>query len=770
MGTNLSGMEWATPGLRYGLSCAPNIHFTVPRRADVAYLAACGFTKNRLPVQWELLQPMLHDTQANAAARAAIGQPGAFHRAYESYITGVLDAHAASGIKCIIDNHNYGRYQDFRFQPDGSVIGLTPPPNPLLRPYTSDPAQVQVRIFSLAPGATLRQSHFLDFWTRAAKKWKDHPGFAGYGLMNEPHDLPRPGATVASNEDGAKGGEDLTVWPAYAQAAVHAIRAIDNINPIYVAGNEYSSAMAIGSRNPGFPLEGGNLVYEVHMYLDAFSSGASFDYDGEVAKGYSAGLGSQSIGPSTGLARLRIATDWAREKGVRLALTEVGMPVDDARWEPMFRQAAQHAYQTGCEIQTWMGGNHWPIRNYAINHVPGWHQDKTLEPLVSGVLKQVAGIAQATLFDDGPGHAPAGTPVTITVYVRGNLAQPVSLTVAAKGGGKLSKSRLTLPAGANGRDTFTYTPAPNEAAVLSYAAEGQWSGKVPPSRKVFSFSDPLAHAASNVADCAMAIMAKYNACKWDLADGYSDYVLGAPAAPGQVVRSVADSGYGSTPGNAMEMVNFINTDSPDMGPMRPPLMRVTGGRKHADHGAPGTWGLWCKKSDAMPGVQPHPQNRVPYNVEDAHFVIAAVSVPGAENTGVVFQTSKAEALYTSELGFINSRPQARWVDARGQTVELVAPAKVGANVPVVLALTSEAGAQKLRVNGSEMAAGKAAFAPSPCTQMLMGWGFLSYYPRGSFQGSVYGVITGKGRPSVDELAVLEKYLAGNAAASRADRA
>ena len=148
MGTNLSGMEWAKIGLRFGASSVPNLNFTVPRKADVAYLAANGYTKNRLPIQWELLQPMLHNTVANAAARAAIGNPGAFHAAYESYITGVLDAHAAAGITCIIDCHNYCRYQDFKFQADGSVIGLTVPSNPLIRPYTSDNSQVQ---FSLRP-------------------------------------------------------------------------------------------------------------------------------------------------------------------------------------------------------------------------------------------------------------------------------------------------------------------------------------------------------------------------------------------------------------------------------------------------------------------------------------------------------------------------------------------------------------------------------------------------------------------------------------------
>ena len=126
-------MQAAEFGLRYGSGTLPNVHFTVPRKSDVAWLAANGFTRNRLPIQWELLQPMLHDTPANATARAIIGEPGAFHAGYESYITGVLDAHAAAGIKCIIDLHNYCRYRDFVFQSNGSVIGLTASTDPIIR-------------------------------------------------------------------------------------------------------------------------------------------------------------------------------------------------------------------------------------------------------------------------------------------------------------------------------------------------------------------------------------------------------------------------------------------------------------------------------------------------------------------------------------------------------------------------------------------------------------------------------------------------------------
>ena len=750
IGTNLSGMEWAKPGLRYGQSTAPNLNFTVPRAADVAYLAANGYGKNRLPIQWELLQPMLHDTNANAAAQSLIGAPGAFHEGYAGYITGVLDAHAAVGAKCIIDLHNYCRYQDFRFQWDGSVVGLTPSSDPQIRPYTTDSSQVQERIFALAPGATLKISNFVDFWTRAASRWSNHPGFGGYGLMNEPHDLPTAGGTEAS------GNEDLMIWPAFAQAAINAIRAIDSGNPIYVAGNEWDAAMTIGTRNPAWPLSGSNLIYEVHMYLDAFSNGFAFDYDTEVAKNFSAGFGSGAIHMNTGLHRIKIATDWAKSKGVKLALTEIGMPIDDPRWEEMFKRTINHARQEGVEIYSWMGGNHWPIRSHPINHVPGWHQNKTLEPLVSGPMKATAGVSHATLFDDGPGYAPAGASVTITVYARGNLASPVSITVSASNGGTLSKSVLTIPAGSNGQDTYTYTSAPNTVATLSYSSND--GRQVPPPRKVYSLSDPVAYAATSLSDAAMAILAKYSACKWEMADGHTDYMQGTPADDGQPVRAISDSGFGSSAGNAMEMLNWINKDMGPAGNMTVPVMRTTNGKRNSDHTSYDTFGFWCKKSESMPGIHANPKNRVPYNVEEAHFAIAAVSIPGTNSLGAVFQASKAEDYHHCELGFTNSQPRAKWVDSAGQTVELTSPSRLPANTPSVLALTSAPGAQTLRVNTAVVASSSAWLAPSSLTQMLIGWGFYGYYPRGSFVGNVYSVITGKGTPSAAEMAVLERYL------------
>ena len=763
MGTNFSGMERALPSLRLSTSTLPNVDFTVPRAADVAYLASTGHRKNRLPIQWELLQPMLHDTLASPAARAAIGQPGQFHAVYASYITGVLDAHAAVGSRCIIDLHNYCRYKDFKFQPDGSVVGLTVPSNKLLRAYTTEASQVRTRLFALAPGATLTLANFTDFWTRAALQWKDHPGFGGYGLMNEPYDMPRTGGIVAWNEEPVvRADEDLLIWPEFAKAAIAAIRALDASGPIYLNGNKWGGAMSLPALNPGWPLApDSNLIYEVHTYLDAINNGRGFDFDLEAARNVAVGFGDVPITVDTGLNRMKIATEWAQAKRVRLALTEVGMPIDDVRWEEAFRRTVDHAFRAGCEVQSWVGGNHWEVHNSALHHVPGWHQNKTLEPTVSGVMKQAAGIAQATLFDDGPGHAPAGSAITITVYARGNLARPVTLSVTSSNGGSLSKSVLTIPAGANGQDSYTYTSAANRVATLRYASDGQLGGQVPPPRRVYSLNDPVAYAASSLSDAAMAIIAKYGACKWDLADGHTDYLLGRPSAEGQEVRAVSDSGYGSSPGNAMEMKNWTHLEAGNPGGLAVPVMRLANGRKSADFSAPRTFGLWCKKSIPTAN-QPRPRNRVPYGLHEPHFAIAAVSVPGPGNTGIVFQASRTEEFHACELGLANGQPQASWQDAAGQAVRLTGPARLPAGTPSVVSLTAAPGAQSLRVNSAVVASASATLAPSVCNQMLIGWGYLDFYPRESFGGLVHAVITGRGVPSAAELTVLERYLSAQA--------
>lgn len=757
IGTNLSGMEWADR-VRLSDATAPNLHFTVPRAAEVRWLAGRGFGKNRLPFMWELLQPMLADTNANAQARALIGEPGALHAGYAGYIDTVLDAHAAAGTRCILDCHNYCRYTDFRFQPDGSVTGLTPPSEPLRHAYTTDASQVFTRIMATAPGATLSPAAFADLWRRIAQRWGSHPGFGGYGLMNEPHDMPLPGQVTDSTPVGGA-GEDLMIWPAFARAAIDAIRALDAAGTLYVAGNAWGGAMNIGPQfNPAWPLAGSNLVYEVHSYVDAFNNGNGFDWELEVAKNYTAGFGVGPMTLDTGLDRMRIATEWARANGTAVALTETGMPVDDARWHEAFRRMIDHTWANGWEIQTWIGGSHWAARNHGINHVPGWHQHRTLEPLVGGVVKAAAGIDQAELFDAGGGFSAGGAPVTITVFARGNLAAPVALTVDSDAGGSFSKTALVIPAGPNGQDTFTFTPAAGSVATLRYeAASGR---QVPPPRTVYAIADPVAHAATSLEDAARAILARHAAALWDAADGFTDYLLGRPAQDGEPLRAVADTGFASGAGNAMDMLNWMNQDGPDAGPRRPPVLRRTG-HPHADLTGAGATGLWCRK--VVPGpTYPNPRNQAPWNLQDEHFVLAAIGLPQAGASGVVFRAGVAGQPWGVELAMADGAPQARWQDADGGALTLAGPAPAAGAIHV-LALTGGPGAQLLRIDGSVAGSGSASLGGGPVGDLLIGWGEPLQADTRTFGGHVHAVVTGQGRPSDAELDVLERWLAQLAA-------
>ncbi|HJP98926.1 MAG TPA: hypothetical protein VJ862_10220, partial [Rhodanobacteraceae bacterium] len=266
------------------------------------------------------------------------------------------------------------------------------------------------------------------------------------------------------------------------------------------------------------------------------------------------------------------------------------------------------------------------------------------------------------------------------------------------------------------------------------------------------------YAGTNLADAARAIVAKYAACKWEMADGYTDYEGGAPAQAGQQVRAVSDSGYGSSVGNAMEMTNWMNTDSATLANFPPSVMRAINGKKCTDHTGLATSGLWCRKNAQIPEIQPHPRNVTPYTVADPHFMIAAVSL-NAPQDGIVFQASNAFATTATQLAIAGGRPQAMCVDASNTTVTLTAPTALAAGVPAVLTFTNAPGAQGLRVNSSVVANAGASFGPSQCDQMLIGWGFQRYYPQPGFGGNVFAVITGKGAPSAAELQVMERYLA-----------
>jgi hypothetical protein len=365
------------------------------------------------------------------------------------------------------------------------------------------------------------------------------------------------------------------------------------------------------------------------------------------------------------------------------------------------------------------------------------------------------GLDRAALFDDVAGAGAPGVPVTVTVYARGNLAAPLVLQVSLEGGGTLDRTTLAIPAGANGQDSIRYTPAGDGVATLRYSATP--GRQVPPPRRIATFADPVAAAATQPADAALALLARYAACKWDLADGYTDFLLGHPAQDGEPVRALADSGRGSSVGNVMEMLNWMNQDGPDMGPLRPPVLRVDG-RPHADLTADGAVGFWCHKP--IPGGSfPNPRNRVPYGLGDPHFALAVVRLPSAAAAGTVFQATAAGQRWHSALAVSGGRAQARWTDVNGQSVVLDGPA-LAPGAPAVLTLAAAPGRQQLRVNGVAAAAAGAGLAGGPYGDLLIGWGDPLAGGGSAFRGHVYAVVTGRGEPAAAELAVLERFLLG----------
>lgn len=564
-GFNISGMEWGGYSYgRAGASASPNRGFTPPRPELIHFLNNRGFKVTRLPIRWEMLQPVLtrQGAQSNVLSAFGISQSGQLRPAYVRMITDILDAHAANGMKCMIDLHNYCRYHDFIWNADGSVPGFTNPGGTQL-PYSSTNS-VQTRIFSSGPNPSLTQADFNDIWSRIVNQWKGHPGLGGYMIMNEPNEM-----------------DSNTTWPVYAQAVINRIRQLDPTTIIYVGGNNWSNSTTIGTNNPGYPLTGTNVVYEVHMYLDASSSGQWFDYDAEVAKGFSVGEAGP-INANTGFNRLKYTTDWMAANNQKAHVGELGMPLDDPRWVTLFKGATDLAWSKGMEVYGWMAGDHWPIHGHPINYVPGFYQNKPVEPKVGGVMKNSMGLQLYTLFDSSQSYSNGAGVVTVTLFARGFVASPVTINLTRSAGtGTLSAASVQLPAGANPQVSFTYTAVANEKATITYSGPSQ----VPPARDIYSYTDPVTLASTNLVNAGRTLIAKYNCAEWLAANAMTDYVganAGVAAPTGGFVRAIANSGVCDGPDNTFGMLNWHRTGT-DFGTMTPPVLAVDGGaRKRLD--------------------------------------------------------------------------------------------------------------------------------------------------------------------------------------------
>ncbi|TVY82602.1 Endoglucanase EG-II, partial [Lachnellula suecica] len=148
---------------------------------------------------------------------------------YDQLVTACL----ATGAKCIIDIHNYARFQ-------GKIIGQGGPTN----------------------------AQFANLWSQIAQKYANETNVV-FGIMNEPHNIP-----------------DMAIWAKTVQAAVTAIReAGATTQMILLPGNDFTGAQTFVSNGSAGNLstvhnpDGSNtsLIFEVHKYLDSDGSGTQLE-------------------------------------------------------------------------------------------------------------------------------------------------------------------------------------------------------------------------------------------------------------------------------------------------------------------------------------------------------------------------------------------------------------------------------------------------------------------------------------------------------------
>lgn len=158
-GVNLSGAEF-TPDAAH-LPGLVDRDYRYPTRDDLRYVAGRGHRVVRLPLRWERIQPTLSGPL----------QPAELQR-----LLATVDQAAAAGLEVLVDIHNYARYT---------------------RPAS------QGGVTLVLGDGQLTAAHLADLWSRLSVALKGRAGVLGYGLMNEPHNLPG-GLGIAST--------DATVW------------------------------------------------------------------------------------------------------------------------------------------------------------------------------------------------------------------------------------------------------------------------------------------------------------------------------------------------------------------------------------------------------------------------------------------------------------------------------------------------------------------------------------------------------------------------------
>ena len=206
------------------LAATPKIIFTQAKKTWNISLSN-GIKLFRIPFRWERIQPQL-------------GQP--LDQEELKRLQAAASDAATLGAYVILDLHNYAR---FRTKKDGKA------------------AVHVVGDKSLASKPTVTVNDLCNLWQRLALEFRHHPGVVGYGIMNEPHDMPDTGW-----RHGTQFPEPwLTRFVRLIQRPRYLLLAI-----VGRCARFFSQANGpIPWIDPNVP----NIVYEAHLYFDENGSG-----------------------------------------------------------------------------------------------------------------------------------------------------------------------------------------------------------------------------------------------------------------------------------------------------------------------------------------------------------------------------------------------------------------------------------------------------------------------------------------------------------------
>ncbi|HVH46949.1 MAG TPA: glycoside hydrolase family 5 protein [Labilithrix sp.] len=191
------------------------IDYRWPTNANVDYYVSKGMNTFRIGFKWERVQPKAY---------------GDLDAKYVAKLDALVTYATAKGANVILNPHNFARYY-------GDVVGTTKVPS----------------------------AAFADLWRRLALRHGPNSRVM-FNLVNEPNNLP------------------TEQWVDAANAAIAAIRDTGATNKIIVPGNGWTGAYSwahdyYGTPNAKAMLDivdpKDNVVFEVHQYLDANSSGGS---------------------------------------------------------------------------------------------------------------------------------------------------------------------------------------------------------------------------------------------------------------------------------------------------------------------------------------------------------------------------------------------------------------------------------------------------------------------------------------------------------------